>query len=137
MKTVNINLPIFLWAISWNIPDLVSDPKVSAERTALMVSDELPGILAHWRHPPRKHNSGIRTKAAYDTMNKFALDTVLEIVGNEMDALDDIFKPVIWFQSVEGFLECCNKILTSSFRRIVHRKSCCIPCSLKNVRLVV
>lgn len=69
IKTVNINLPILLWAISWNIPDLVSDPKVSAERTALMVSDELSGILAHWWHPPWKHNSGIRTKAAYDTIN--------------------------------------------------------------------
>ena len=67
MKSVDINLPIFLWAISWNIPELISDPKVSAERTALMISDELPEILAHWRQPPRKHNSGIRTRAAYVT----------------------------------------------------------------------
>ena len=29
MKSVNINLPILLWAISWNIPDLISDPKLS------------------------------------------------------------------------------------------------------------
>ena len=57
-----------------------------------MVSDELPGILAHWRHPPRKHNSGIRTRAAFVAMNKFALDTVLEMVGNEMDTLDEVFK---------------------------------------------
>ena len=68
MKSVNINLPILLWAISWNIPELISDPKVSAERTALMLSDELPRILAHWRQPPRKHNTGIRTRAAYVTM---------------------------------------------------------------------
>jgi hypothetical protein len=47
MKLVNINLPILLWDISWNIPELVPNPKVSAERTALMVSEELPGILAH------------------------------------------------------------------------------------------
>ena len=92
MKSVNINLPILLWAISWNIPELISDPKVSAERTALMLSDELPRILAHWRQPPRRHNTGIRTRAAYITMNRFALDTVLEMVGNEMDALDEIFK---------------------------------------------
>jgi hypothetical protein len=90
MKSVDINLPILLWAISWNIPELVSDLKVSAERTALMLSDELPGILAHWCRPPRKHNSGIRTKGAYDTMNKFALDTVFELVENEMGALDDV-----------------------------------------------
>lgn len=90
MKSVDINLPILLWAISWNIPELVSDLNVSAERTALMLSDELPGILAHWRRPPRKHNQGIRTKGAYDTMNKFALESVLELVDNEMGALDDI-----------------------------------------------
>ena len=64
MKSVDINLPILLWAISWNIPELISDPKVSAERTALMISDELPDILAHWRLPPRKHNSGIRTRSS-------------------------------------------------------------------------
>jgi hypothetical protein len=57
-----------------------------------MVSNELPGILAHWWHLPRKHNSGIHTKAAYHTMNKFALDTILELVGDEMDALNDVFK---------------------------------------------
>jgi hypothetical protein len=57
-----------------------------------MVSNELPGILAHWWRPPQKHNSGIRTKAAYHTMKKFALDTILEIVGDEMDALDNVFK---------------------------------------------
>jgi hypothetical protein len=39
MKSVNINLPILLWAISWNVPELISDAKVSAERTALMVSE--------------------------------------------------------------------------------------------------
>ena len=88
MKSVNINLPILLWAITWNIPELISDPKVSAERTALMVSEELPGILAHWRHPPRKHNSGIRTRAAFVAMNKFKLD----MVENEMDTLDEVFK---------------------------------------------
>ena len=88
MKLVDINLPNLLWAISWIIPEFISDPNVSAERTALRVSEELPGILAHWRHPPRKHNSGIRTRAAFVAMNKFALD----MVGNEMDTLDEVFK---------------------------------------------
>ena len=92
MKSVNINLPIFLWAISWNIEELSSDLNVAAERTALMHSDELPGILAHWRRPPRKHSSGVRTKGAYDAINKFALESVLELVESEMgaSALDNI-----------------------------------------------
>ena len=44
MKSVNINLPILLWAISWNIPELISDLKVSAERTAFDTSLCLPGF---------------------------------------------------------------------------------------------
>jgi len=49
-----------------------------------MKSEELLGILAHWRQRPRKHNTRIRTEAAYDTMNTFALQTVCELVDEEM-----------------------------------------------------
>ena len=86
MKSVNINLPIFLWAISWNIPELISDPKVSAERTALMVSNELPGILAHWRHPPRKHNSGIHTRAAYVVRMAFVFPEPVVAITTQSNA---------------------------------------------------
>lgn len=105
MKSVGLNLPVLLWAISWNIPDLVSDPKVSAERTALILSDELLGILAHWRRPPRKHSSGIRTRAAYDTMTKFAINTVFEVVDTEMGALNTIFSSPQDELSEESLLE--------------------------------
>jgi hypothetical protein len=90
MRSAGLNLPILLWAISWNVPELVSEPQVIAERTALMISEELPGILAHWRRPPRRHNAGVRTKAAYDTMNNFALETVCELIGKEINALGDV-----------------------------------------------
>ena len=88
MKSVDINLPAFLWAMSWNITELSSNPKVSAKITALMLSDELPEILAHWHRPPRKHNHGVCTKATYDTMNTFALETVLETINDEMGSLN-------------------------------------------------
>ncbi|KAH9965404.1 hypothetical protein BC827DRAFT_1126544 [Russula dissimulans] len=52
-----------------------------------MVSKELLVILSHWRRPPQAHNAGIRTQAAYNTMNVFALDTVSKLVGKEMGAL--------------------------------------------------
>jgi hypothetical protein len=91
MKSLDINLPILLWAISWNVPELTSDLNVAAERTALMISEELPGILSHWRRPPRKHSVGIRTKAAYDSMNRFAIDVVLELIDSEMGGLSSVF----------------------------------------------
>ena len=90
MKTQDVNLPILLWAISWNVPELASDPGVSAERTALLISTELPQILACWRKPPRKHNSGIRTKGARDVMEEFAVATVSSIIDREMEALKPI-----------------------------------------------
>lgn len=114
MKSLDINLPVLLWAISWNIPELVSDLNVAAERTALMVSDELLGILSHWRRPPRKHNKGIRTKAAYETMNKFALETALELVEDEMGALDDIFNSPQNELSEESLLDIKWTDLTAS-----------------------
>jgi hypothetical protein len=90
MKTQDVNLPILLWAISWNVPELASDPGVAAERTALLISTELPQILACWRKPPRKHNSGIRTKGAQDVMEDFAVTTVSSIINREMEALKPI-----------------------------------------------
>jgi hypothetical protein len=114
MKDVNLNLPIFLWAISWNIQELITDLTVTAERTALMLSDELPGILAHWRRPPRKHGQGVRTKGAYDTMNKFALDSVLELIDNEMGDLDDILSSPQVDLSEENLLSIKMKDLMAS-----------------------
>ncbi len=89
MCSQGLNLPLFLWAISWNIDDLISDPLVAAEQAALMKSEELPGILSHWRRPPRTHNTGIQTKAAYNTMNVFALETVCELVCYDTTGLSD------------------------------------------------
>jgi hypothetical protein len=87
MHLIGLNLPVFLWAISWNVDKLTSNSTVAAERAALMVSKELLVILSHWRRPPQAHNAGIRTQAAYNTMNVFALDTVSKLVGKEMGAL--------------------------------------------------
>jgi hypothetical protein len=87
MESLQVDLAILLWAVSWNIPELVSHPKVRFTRTSLMLSDELPVILAHWHQPPRTHSAGIRTKAACDTMNKWAVCTVSEAIGEEIQSL--------------------------------------------------
>jgi hypothetical protein len=61
MEELHVNLPIFLWAISWNVEELVSHPKARFARTTLMISEELPGILTHWHQPPRQHNVGVQS----------------------------------------------------------------------------
>jgi hypothetical protein len=117
MKSLNLNLPILLWAISWNLPELTSNLNVAAERTALMVSKELPGILAHWRRPPRKHGAGVRTKAAYETMNRFALGAVRELVDNEMGALSGVFSSPPSDLSEETLLDIKWNDMTASVSR--------------------
>jgi hypothetical protein len=87
MDTLHLNLPLFLWAISWNVPKLTADNRVRFARTALMVSDELPGILAHWHRPPRSHGQGIHTKAAKKSLNDWALDTICETLDDELAML--------------------------------------------------
>jgi hypothetical protein len=87
MDTLHLNIPLFLWAISWNVPELTSNHRVRFVRMALMVSDELPGILAHWHKPPRSHGQGIRTKAARKALNGWALDTLCETLDDELSVL--------------------------------------------------
>ncbi|KAF8222270.1 hypothetical protein L208DRAFT_1524744 [Tricholoma matsutake] len=87
MDELHLNLPLFLWAISWNVPKLTSNNHVHFARTALMVSDELPGILAHWHRPPHSHGQGIWTKAARKALNDWALDTLCETLDDELSIL--------------------------------------------------
>jgi hypothetical protein len=81
MDGLRINLPILLWAISWNVEDLILDPYVKFNRTALMLSEELPTILSHWFKPPRSHNQGIRTKAAQAILTDWALEQLLDMIN--------------------------------------------------------
>ncbi|KAF8237484.1 hypothetical protein L208DRAFT_1421552 [Tricholoma matsutake] len=87
MDELHLNLPLFLWAISWNVLELTSNNCVCFARMALMVSDELPGILAHWHRPPRSHGQGIWTKAARKALNDWALDTLCETLDDELSIL--------------------------------------------------
>jgi hypothetical protein len=76
MKAQQLNLPVFLWAISWGVSELIADDKARYARTALMMSTLLPQILRNWHKPPHAHSLGIRTEAARVTMDAWALDAV-------------------------------------------------------------
>jgi len=85
-----LTLAIFLWVISWNNVHLIKDNTARHAHTALMNSEELPGILKNWYKPPRKHNSGVRTQAAHEVMTGFALGITFGILDNEISALANI-----------------------------------------------
>jgi hypothetical protein len=87
MEELHVNLPILLWAISWNIEELISNSQARFAKTSLMISEELPGILTHWHQPPRQHNAGVRTKAAKLAMNNWALETLFDTADDKLLAL--------------------------------------------------
>jgi hypothetical protein len=94
MESLQFDLPILLWALSWNdaYPGLVSNNKARFARTGLTTSELLPKILRLWHHPPRAHNRGVRTEAARQAMEDWALDTVCNVMGRELENLDEYLK---------------------------------------------
>ncbi|OBZ65975.1 hypothetical protein A0H81_14143 [Grifola frondosa] len=87
MKSRKLDLPLLLWAISWNVQDLVQDTAVQFERTALTSSEELPELFHRWYKPPRGHNRGIKSKGASCAITRFALDWVGNVVNQEMSVV--------------------------------------------------
>ncbi len=87
MKARQIDLPLLLWSVSWNVPSLVSNAVVKYARTALMHSAELPGLIRTWYRPPRTHERGQRTEAAHEPLDKWALEVVMDKVDREMHNL--------------------------------------------------
>jgi hypothetical protein len=57
-----------------------------------MLSEELPQILRNWLRPPRQHSAGVRTKAARQALNEWALSTVCKAVNDEMKDLKTFLK---------------------------------------------
>ena len=104
MTANDIDLATLLWAVSWGVPELSGHPSVIFNRTSLMLSDDLPGILQNWYRPPRSHSAGIRTKAAHDTMAEWALKTVLEMVDGEMRDLKHVMRSPPSDLTEEGLL---------------------------------
>jgi hypothetical protein len=94
MESLQLNLPILLWALCWNdaYPDLISNNKARFARTGLSTSELLPGILRLWHHPPCAHNRGVRTEAACRAMEDWAVDTVCGILDKESENLKEYMK---------------------------------------------
>jgi hypothetical protein len=86
-----MNLPLFLDAVSWGNSSCTADAAVRYARTALMVSDELPGILEHWYTPPRNKNKGKRPTGARRCLRDFASKCVEQIVDREIKVTAQAF----------------------------------------------
>ncbi|TBU21646.1 hypothetical protein BD311DRAFT_782804 [Dichomitus squalens] len=105
MESVDMNLPIFLDALSWGDNACISDPKVQYERSALMGSEELPRILERWYKVPRASTSRhhhVRPQGAREALEEFALGCVEEMVDRELEASSHLFRSPSDCLSEEG-----------------------------------
>ncbi|KIK92435.1 hypothetical protein PAXRUDRAFT_147336, partial [Paxillus rubicundulus Ve08.2h10] len=91
LERVGLNLPLFLDFLSWGDQECVVNAKIRYERTALMVSEELPGIMEHWRSPPRATGSAdVRAKEARQVMEDFAFSCVADVVEKELQGIQEL-----------------------------------------------
>lgn len=77
MQINQINLPIFLDALSWGNQYCVADDKCRTQRTTLLHSEELSWILQHWHKPPRSSGGITRPAAGTQTIREFAIEEVI------------------------------------------------------------
>jgi hypothetical protein len=88
MDALGINVPIFLDALSWGDAECIQDAKIRYARSALMNSEELPGILRWWWKPPRSATSKKKhPKGARHVMEAFAADCVQNVLDRELEAI--------------------------------------------------
>lgn len=95
MDVEGINLPMFLHLVCWGDDGCIKDEKIRYERTALMVSEELPGILSAMREPPRSSESrshARRPAGAAKALNDFAVDTVSNLLDDELEQSTRLFR---------------------------------------------
>ncbi|OAX38547.1 hypothetical protein K503DRAFT_849965 [Rhizopogon vinicolor AM-OR11-026] len=85
MDDVGLNLPIFLDLVSWGDPDYIANVKIRYERTALMVSEELPSILRRWHKPPR-------TLGSICALREFSFECMVQAVEDELETVQDIMQ---------------------------------------------
>ena len=88
MDSVGLNLPLFLDYLSWGDVECVKDPQIRYERTALMVSDELPIVLKRWLSPPRGQDThDVRAMGGKKYLEQFVVDCMQDIGSRELATL--------------------------------------------------
>ncbi|KAJ7849914.1 hypothetical protein B0H13DRAFT_1905974 [Mycena leptocephala] len=89
MHDVGLPLPLFLDALSWGDTKCTADQACRYARTSLMVSDELPEILARWHKPPRA--AGSQPAGARRPLEEFALKTVCSCIDRGIKLSASLF----------------------------------------------
>jgi hypothetical protein len=91
MRSQKVDLPLMLWGIT-DLNELIAHPTIVFEKTALLVSIELPVILEKLYLRPRKHNAGRKSKAGKAAFESFAFEVVRKSIESEIRALKPVMR---------------------------------------------
>ncbi|KAF8989445.1 hypothetical protein BDQ17DRAFT_1256868 [Cyathus striatus] len=91
MKDLDIDLPIFLDAISWGNERCTRDKYIQYQRVSLLQSEELPFILERWQNPPRSSHSMTRPAGATAVLNSKSLKFMTDTMNKELKKLGPKF----------------------------------------------
>ena len=93
MQTEGLNLPLFLDAVFYGDTECHNDRVVQYQRTALMVSDELPVLFQRWYQPPSRGQGhhGQRPLAATKNIVSFARSIVNREIDGEIKRTAKLF----------------------------------------------
>ncbi|KAJ7878080.1 hypothetical protein B0H13DRAFT_2545808 [Mycena leptocephala] len=92
-SAAGITLANLLDGISWGDEECTQNAKIRVDRTQLLNSAELPGILRRWWKPPRSRSGKKkRPKGARAVIQNFAFDCSQQILEEEMEQLVKAFK---------------------------------------------
>jgi hypothetical protein len=87
MRESDINLAVFLDALFWGCEELIDNGLTRWQRTCLLQSRELPGILQRMYKPPAKHNqSGGRGLGGRSALAEWADGNVTKRIDDELRA---------------------------------------------------
>lgn len=93
LQNEGLNLPLFLDAVFYGDPGCHNDGSVQYQRTALMVSDELPVLLERWYQPPSRSQGlrGQRPTSATKKIVNFARNIINREIDREMKRTANLF----------------------------------------------
>lgn len=89
----SLTLMRFLEALSWGDPDCIKHSRIQRIRTWFLQHRSLQKLIRCWYSPPRsKHSHKSRPNGARNVLCGFALETVRQLVEDELGKLDPLLR---------------------------------------------
>lgn len=83
MKSLDFDIPLFLWYISWSSDEVTRNADAQYARTAFLHSKQFPLLLDIWRNG----HKGTVTRGAQDSLDPWSVKNTEFLMNKEMEAL--------------------------------------------------